>query len=43
MANSGSEQFWKLILPARRPEAESSATGAESSATAAESMVITAN
>ena len=28
MANSGSEQFWKVILPSRRPEAESIATAA---------------
>ena len=28
MANSGSEQFWKFILPARRPEAESIAAAA---------------
>jgi len=32
----------KPILPARRPETESSATGTESMATAAESMAITA-
>lgn len=42
MANSGSEQFWRLILPARRPETESIATGTESMATAAESITITA-